>query len=42
MWEILPNLYLGDRADAQNLARLRERGVTHIVNCSRELPCPFE
>src|SRR5438128_1012736 len=42
MWEILPNLFLGDRGDAFDGERLRKRGITHIVNCSRELPCHFE
>ncbi len=42
MWEILPELLLGDRSDASNRERLRNRGITHIVNCSRELPCHFE
>ena len=42
MWEILPNLFLGDRGDARDKERLRKRGITHIVNCSKELPCHFE
>src|SRR5438876_525792 len=42
MWEILPDLFLGDRGDACDRDRLRKRAITHIVNCSRELPCPFE
>ncbi len=42
MWQILPDLFLGDRGDACDRERLRARGITHIVNCSRELPCPFE
>jgi hypothetical protein len=41
MWEILPDLYLGDRGDASDRDRLRQSGITHIVNCSQELPCPF-
>lgn len=41
MWEILPDLFLGDRGDASNRERLRTRGITHIVNCSKELPCHF-
>ena len=42
MWQILPDLLLGDRGDAKDRERLRTRGVTHIVNCSRELPCHHE
>jgi hypothetical protein len=42
MWEILPDLFLGDRGDASHRERLRGRGITHIVNCSKELPCHFE
>jgi hypothetical protein len=42
VWEILPDLFLGDRTDASDCARLRQRGITHIVNCSKELPCLFE
>jgi hypothetical protein len=42
VWEILPDLFLGDRGDACNLDRLRRHGITHIVNCSKELPCYFE
>jgi hypothetical protein len=42
VWEILPDLFLGDRGDAGDRDRLRKRGITHIVNCSKELPCHFE
>jgi hypothetical protein len=42
VWEVLPDLFLGDRGDACDRDRLRRRGITHIVNCSKELPCPFE
>jgi protein-tyrosine phosphatase len=42
MWEILPDLFLGDEGDASDRERLRQRGITHIVNCSRELPCHFD
>jgi hypothetical protein len=42
MWQILPHLFLGDRDDAKDRDRLRSNGITHIVNCSRELPCHFE
>jgi hypothetical protein len=42
VWEILPDLFLGDRGDARDRERLRQRGITHVVNCSKELPCHFE
>jgi hypothetical protein len=42
MWEILPDLFLGDRSDAGNRKRLHKCGITHIVNCSKELDCRFE
>jgi hypothetical protein len=42
VWEVLPDLFLGDRGDAADRDRLRRRGITHIVNCSKELPCHFE
>lgn len=42
MWQILPDLFLGDRGDAGDRDRLRASGVTHVVNCSKELPCQYE
>ncbi len=42
VWQILPELFLGDRGDARDRERLRRHGITHVVNCSRELPCHFE
>jgi hypothetical protein len=41
VWNIVPGLYLGDRTDASDRERLRKHGITHIVNCSKELPCHF-
>src|SRR5690348_17608284 len=41
MWEVLPNLYLGDRHDSGDRALLSKHGVTHIVNCAVGLPCIF-
>lgn len=38
MIQILDGLYLGNREDARDLAKLREAGVTHVVNCAYELP----
>lgn len=42
MWQILPDLFLGDRGDACDREGLWKVGITHIVNCSKELPCHFE
>jgi Dual specificity phosphatase, catalytic domain len=42
VWEILPDLFLGDRGDACDRDRLRRNGITHVVNCSKELACQFE
>jgi Dual specificity phosphatase, catalytic domain len=38
MIQILEGLYLGNRESARDLRRLREAGITHIVNCTDELP----
>src|SRR5437867_1737428 len=38
MIQILEGLYLGNRESARDLRRLEEAGVTHIVNCTVELP----
>jgi hypothetical protein len=42
MWTIFDNLFLGNREDACDRQRLREAGITHILNCAEELPCYFE
>jgi protein-tyrosine phosphatase len=39
MWQIRPNLHLGDRDDARDLPRLRQRNITHVLNCAEEEPC---
>ena len=39
MWQIRPNLHLGDRDDARDLPRLRERRITHVLNCAEDEPC---
>ena len=31
-------LYVGDKADAASCERLRELGITHIVNATRDIP----
>jgi len=33
--EIVPKLYLGDYSSASKRDALKERGVTHILNCAR-------
>ena len=38
MIEIMENLYLGNREHARDQDRLRAIGITHIVNCTEELP----
>jgi protein-tyrosine phosphatase len=38
MIPILDDLYLGNRDSARDLRRLKEAGITHIVNCACELP----
>jgi protein-tyrosine phosphatase len=38
MIQILDGLHLGNREDARDLLKLREAGVTHVVNCAYELP----
>jgi hypothetical protein len=38
MIQILEGLYLGNREAARDLRRLREAGITHVVNCADELP----
>ena len=42
MWKIVPGLYLGTKEDSEDVASLEAVGVTHVVNCSIELPCLFE
>lgn len=32
--ELLPHLYIGNYADAGNTDRLRQLGITHVVNCA--------
>jgi len=35
-------IYLGSKVDASNLAHLQLLGVTHVLNCTAEIPCHFE
>ena len=39
MWRIARGLFLGDRRDAHDRDLLAGLGVTHILNCAREVPC---
>lgn len=36
--DILPHLCLGSWRDAENLATIRAKGITHILNVAKELP----
>jgi dual specificity phosphatase 12 len=38
MIRILDGLYLGNREAARDLRRLKEAGITHILDCTCELP----
>eukprot|EP00943_MAST-04B_sp_MAST-4B-sp1_P007998 g7998.t1 len=40
--QILPYLYLGSKISASNLELLQEVGITHIINCAKEIPNYFE
>jgi len=42
MTEILPHIFVGNISDAQNLDRLNQNGITHIINCTPDLPCFWE
>ena len=35
------SLFLGGQSDAAALKLLKQQGITHVVNCTRELPCYF-
>ncbi|KAH3742564.1 hypothetical protein Pelo_16048 [Pelomyxa schiedti] len=37
--EIVPGLYLGNEASASNFSWLANEGITHILNCTKEVPC---
>jgi len=39
MWRIARGLYLGDHKDAHDQQLLVGMGVSHILNCAREMPC---
>jgi protein-tyrosine phosphatase len=41
MWRIVRGLYLGDARDALDRELLLGAGVTHVLNCAREVPCQF-
>jgi protein-tyrosine phosphatase len=35
-------VYLGSKVDASNQAHLQHLGITHVLNCTAEIPCHFE
>jgi hypothetical protein len=39
MWQIMSKLYLGDYQDAHNRLLLKQMGITHVLNCTWEIPC---
>ncbi len=39
--EILPNLFLGNYKIASDKERLKALGITHILNCAKEIECIF-
>ena len=41
MTTIIDKLFLGDATDAGSLDLIQKEGITHIVNCAREVPCHF-
>ncbi|CAF0873711.1 unnamed protein product [Rotaria sordida] len=42
MTEILPHIFVGNILDAQTCDRLIQNGITHIVNCTPDLPFYWE
>ncbi|UJR31261.1 hypothetical protein I4U23_018761 [Adineta vaga] len=42
MTEILPHIFVGNILDSQNLDRLNQNGITHIINSTPDLPCKWE
>lgn len=42
MTEILPHIFVGNTTDAQSLERLAENHITHVINCTPDLPCFWE
>ena len=42
MDKIIPRLYLGDDIVAQDLAKLNEKKITHILNITMNIPNKFE
>ena len=41
MWKICDHLYLGIEAEALDRQALEAARVTHVLNCTREIACPF-
>jgi protein-tyrosine phosphatase len=42
MTEILPHIFVGNTSDAQDLGRLTKNGITHVLNCTPDLPFLLE
>jgi len=42
MTEILPHIFVGNILDAQNFDRLRQNGITHVINSTPDLPLFWE
>lgn len=40
--ELFPRVFITNFFGAKNKKKLLSIGITHIVNCTNELPCPFE
>lgn len=38
---VSPHICIGAREDAKNLKALKELGVTHILNCAKQLPSSY-
>jgi serine/threonine/tyrosine-interacting protein len=39
--QILDNIYLGDFRAADDISILRDNGITHIINCAKDIPEVF-
>ncbi|CAF1242520.1 unnamed protein product [Adineta ricciae] len=42
MTQIVPHIFVGNMLDSQNLDRLNQNRITHIINCTPDLPCKWE
>jgi predicted protein tyrosine phosphatase len=41
VWTIRNRLFLGQETEALDRSALQGEGITHVLNCAREIPCPF-